>query len=1208
MDARSTWTARLVGLGAAAVVAVGGLLVPAVAAARTPVAAPEPVVTAQAGETADQGPVGWDTYRRLDLLPTMTSGVQTKQFSSFDRTGGNDDGFVGTYSCLRESGDGCVLAEHTGAGEIGSIWFTRDSGDVTATGNIVIELDGVTVLDAPLQDVVDGDLGAPFVYPFVANADQSSGGVYLKVPMPFRESMRVTTTNNPLFYHVTYRTLADAEGVATFDPDEVPTDVLAAAATWGSADPKPARPGAVTTPATVTLDPGESVRLAQADGPGLVTELRLRLPQVVGAPTSPTITDDGRAFTGSSTFTAAIDPDNDGVRLTRRFDTISTDQRASVSVDGVVVGEWVPIAGAPGQWTDQTVELPASATAGRSEITITTTFVSAGIDYSEFRYWVDSVVEGEPVRTDEIDVGAGTAALASEAAHDYVITGQTWEGVRTYSYPSEVPDEEAVLASDALLRGLRLRMTFDGERTVDAPVGEFFGSGLGETDVRALMFGMDAGEGGSYWSWWPMPYASGMSVELVNTSDVSLEAGEAWVTTAEDAAIAAALTGPSPELGYFRADSRAGETIVGEDWLFLDTAGTGRFVGVSHTMEGHITAGNIRNYLEGDERVYVDGSRTPQIYGTGTEDFYEGGWYFNRNEFSAPMNGAPEMETGSLGCEYQCDAAYRLMIAEAVDFGSGIRFGIEPGPTANEPARYSSTAFWYGHVDRSSLRVTDTIDVGDAASEDAHGYRSGGDVQSLTSAFEGDQDTVPMTEDLRASEDPVEFTVAVAPGNDGVRLRRVSDQAQAYQAVTVEVNGEDAGVWTQPLGNTSDRWLEDTFDLPPHLTQDGDCVLSIVLTPLPGSPPWSAASYQVLSAVPSFADRTPPSAPAGLLAEGLETNAIRLSWRAAADDVGADRYEVHASTTAGFTPSPQTLVATSRLPGLEHTGLGVGERWYYRVRAVDLAGNVGPFTPEANARSGGTLRIEGEDLDVTAADAPWERQGNCCGVTWSGDAQLWFRATAPGAALTANFEVPSAGSYGLGGVFTQARDYGIVEVLVDGERVGEPVDGFVPEGVRTTDLVALGELDLDAGTHEITLRVTGRADAATGYLAGLDYLALEGALDGADPEVPPTPVLPAPVPTVPACPGPDPTDPPTTPGPTDPPTTPTEPPSSPDPTGPDPTGPRTDPPGGGGGPGGDLPRTGVGTSSLALALALLATGGLLAMLAARRRAGGSVGG
>src|SRR5207248_1996426 len=37
----------------------------------------------------------------------------------------------------------------------------------------------------------------------------------------------------------------------------------------------------------------------------------------------------------------------------------------------------------------------------------------------------------------------------------------------------------------------RLRISFDGRRTVDAPLGEFFGSGLGPAPVRGRMFAMD---------------------------------------------------------------------------------------------------------------------------------------------------------------------------------------------------------------------------------------------------------------------------------------------------------------------------------------------------------------------------------------------------------------------------------------------------------------------------------------------------------------------------------------------------------------------------------------------------------------------------------------------------------------------------------------------------------------------------------------------
>ena len=171
----------------------GGLPAPTQAARVRPIA--RSPVTAK-------GPVGWQTLRRLDLLPLLPVGVSTAQFSSYDRTGGNDDGR--TYSCLRETAsEGCVIAEHSGPGEIDSIWSTRNGGDVSETGNLRIEIDGRTVVNAPFQQVVNGGLGAPFSPPLVANASRSSGGVYIKVPMPFRQSMKISTQVNPRYYHIT---------------------------------------------------------------------------------------------------------------------------------------------------------------------------------------------------------------------------------------------------------------------------------------------------------------------------------------------------------------------------------------------------------------------------------------------------------------------------------------------------------------------------------------------------------------------------------------------------------------------------------------------------------------------------------------------------------------------------------------------------------------------------------------------------------------------------------------------------------------------------------------------------------------------------------------------------------------------------------------------------------------------------------------------
>jgi hypothetical protein len=1045
----------------------------------------------QPSAECDKGPVGYETYRRLDRLPELTCGVQTLQFSSFARNGSNNDGFNGTYSCLRQSEDGCVLAEEQSPGEIQSIWFTRDGGNVSRTGNIKIELDGQVVLDAPLQDVVDGKLGPPFVFPLVANADQSSGGVYIKVPMPYRESMRVTTTNNPFFYHVIYREFDDAEGVQTFDPSDRAEDVLALLRDYGTRDPKPAQTGSTTASESFRLAPGESATLANVSGPGMISALRLRIPQLEGPEVSERITDDGRAFTGYSQFTVAIDPDNEGVLLTRRLDTGTAGQRARILVDGESVAEWEPVPQYDDyrclqcRWFDQTVELPASATAGKSEITIRNEFVAGQPDFNEFTYWVDSRVDGEPVRTDTVDVGP--QSLEDERAHNYSIQGQTWQGTRASRYPTE-GNEEAIAASDEVLQNARVRITFDGNRTVDAPLGEFFGSGLGEYEVRSLFYAMDTAEDGWYSSWWPMPFRQAATVELYNGSEQAIEAADSEVTYARSPEWARQL-GPNGEAGYFRATSKRDETVTGRDWVFLDTEGWGKFVGVSHTIEGLRDGPGPRAYLEGDERVYVDGSRTPQIYGTGSEDFYEGGWYFNRGPFSDPVNGHTAHERRSYGCQNLCDGVYRLMIGDAVPFHSSLRFSIEHGPQNDFPAVYGSTAYWYGKG-LYELRQTDALDVGDPDSEAAHAYSSDdpGERYELTSVFEGDFDTERVTGDGRATNAAVSFTLAIDEQNRGVILRRTSDQANPYQAARVFVDGADAGTWLQPLGNETQRWLEDFFQIPEELTA-GKQELTIRLEPRAGGPAWNAAGYEALSHVPPFADDEAPSRVTGLVAEGDRENSITLRWNRAADNVGVARYEVYGSQEPGFAIGPETLLGETTVNGFTHTD-GLDETWYYRVRAVDRAGNAGEPSEQASATTGRVLAVEAETLlPPTRATDPAVRQGNCCGIQWSNNAQIWFRANASGDSFTVAFEVPQAGTYDLSAIVTRARDYGIHTVSVDGQQVGQPYDAYSP--TLETQRVDYGQAQLSAGRHELTFAVTGKNPSATGFFAGVDVLELE---------------------------------------------------------------------------------------------------------------------
>ena len=89
------------------------------------------------------------------------------------------------------------------------------------------------------------------------------------------------------------------------------------------------------------------------------------------------LSDTGRAHTGASQFTLAVDPGQPGPAA-RRMDHGIPDQRATVFVDGVTAGTWEDL-GADGvhRWRDSSLALPPALTAGKSRITVRIEFASS---------------------------------------------------------------------------------------------------------------------------------------------------------------------------------------------------------------------------------------------------------------------------------------------------------------------------------------------------------------------------------------------------------------------------------------------------------------------------------------------------------------------------------------------------------------------------------------------------------------------------------------------------------------------------------------------------------------------------------------------------------------------------------------------------------------------------------------------------------------
>jgi hypothetical protein len=113
------------------------------------------------------------------------------------------------------------------------------------------------------------------------------------------------------------------------------------------------------------------------------------------------------------------------------------------------------------------------------------------------------------------------------------------------------------------------------------------------------------------------------------------------------------------------------------------------------------------------------------------------------------------------------------------------------------------------------------------------------------------------------------------------------------------------------------------------------------------------------------------------------------------------------------------------------------------------------------------------------------------GDRWSGDAQLFWTGAAPGDKLVLALRVPSAGTYEVKLQMTKARDYGIVQLYLDDDKLGSPIDLYNPS-VIPTGPIPFAKRELKKGLHTLTVEIVGANDlAAKSYLFGLDYIRLE---------------------------------------------------------------------------------------------------------------------
>jgi hypothetical protein len=247
---------------------------------------------------------------------------------------------------------------------------------------------------------------------------------------------------------------------------------------------------------------------------------------------------------------------------------------------------------------------------------------------------------------------------------------------------------DPVSAFEGIERNIDLKITWDGEKkpAVYSPVADFFGYSFGKASMQSLLLGSDDTKNYCYF---PMPFDSKATIELVCRQTESSSGKpvkisvKVWYSNEKRDA--------EKEGKFYAYWNKDINVKPGQPHIFLNTTGKGHYVGTILQAQGKQPG--MTYFFEGDDSASIDGSF--RIHGTGSEDYFNGGWYALMDRWddnmSLPLHGAldyslPFCRTGG----------YRLYISDKLSFEKSFFMSIEHGPVGNRiRADYTSLGLYY---------------------------------------------------------------------------------------------------------------------------------------------------------------------------------------------------------------------------------------------------------------------------------------------------------------------------------------------------------------------------------------------------------------------------------------------------------------------------------------------------------------------------------
>lgn len=247
--------------------------------------------------------------------------------------------------------------------------------------------------------------------------------------------------------------------------------------------------------------------------------------------------------------------------------------------------------------------------------------------------------------------------------------------------PSESPTDRALG-----LQNVVISAEFDGEQTIWAPLGAFFGGGVGHNKSEDWYRNMLPAK--YLHCRWVMPYKTSGSFSVTNTGkqtytiqfNVVTKPYERW-----DDGLMHFHTAWNYE--YPIHTKKAAGT---RDWNYVEIEGKGIYV--ADTLAVMNPVGDW--WGEGDEKIYVDGEKFPSHIGTGTEDYYGYAWCSNEL-FDHPFHYQSRCDGKDLGNNYGHTTVSRSRSLDAIPFTNSFKFDMEVWHWREADVAYGATTYFY---------------------------------------------------------------------------------------------------------------------------------------------------------------------------------------------------------------------------------------------------------------------------------------------------------------------------------------------------------------------------------------------------------------------------------------------------------------------------------------------------------------------------------